>query len=221
MKEAQLAENEKIMLQLTEEKLAIAAEKSRLETSSKLSQNYDAHRSRAEIEAALQVAREATELTDREREKLCKQQSDTEIFKRTLLDKERKLLLKEQEIENITKIAEQKYRDGEKAILEARLIEGKCGDRLKDIQRHSSSLAQREKKLAEEKIALSKERLAIHQTIKENKCSLCRVDGYQSHENIDNLVEQDHSESYKVSNAKMKQKCMHNCRIAFCDSPIL
>lgn len=166
------------MQQLTEEKLSLIAEKSRLETTSKLQASYDTSKGKAEIEAALQVAKEATDLTDREREKLCKKQSELELFKRTLQERERKLYMKEQEVDNLGKIAEQKFKDGEQALLQARVIENRCSERLKDVQRHSHSLANREKKLAEDKIFISKERLAIHNTT-ENKCSLCKVDGFQ------------------------------------------
>lgn len=185
------------MLELTEQKLSIAAEKSRLEINAKLSQNYDINKGRAEIEAALQVAKEATTLTDQEREKLYRQQIEIESVKRQLLDRERKLELREQEIENLIKIADQKYKDGERALLEARAIESKCSDRMKDIQRQYASLTNREKKLAEEKIFLSKERMSIQNRTSENKCELCKVAVYIN-QNDDNVVEQDHSESYKV-----------------------
>lgn len=178
MKENQLAEHERIMLQLNEEKLAIASEKSRLATTLKLNQNFDLSKGKAEIEAALQVAKEATELTDRERVELCKQRSELEILKRTLSDREKHLYLKEEEMRNVSRIAEQKYKDGERYMMEAKAIETKCTDKMREIQRHSQSLAMREKKLAEEKIELSKERLAIHTQV-ENRCSLCKVDGYQ------------------------------------------
>lgn len=189
------------MEQLTEQKLAIVTEKSRLETAARLNQNYDINKGKAEIEAALQVAKEATELTDNEREKLCRKQCELEILKRSLVDRERKLQMKEHEIENVAKMAEQKYRDGEKALLEARTIENRCSDRLKDIQRHSSSLAIREKKLAEDKIALSKERLSLHNRVAENQCGLCRVGSHNAslHEDAqENVVEQDLSDSYRV-----------------------
>lgn len=174
LKEKQLAENEKVIQQLTEEKLAVATEKAKLETSVKLNQSYDASRGKAEIEAALQVAKEATEATDRERLDLIRQKSELEIFKRNLFDREKFIFSKEEELKNISKISEQKYKEGDRCITEAKTIESKGVERMREIQRHAQSLATRERKLAEEKIALSRERVAIHTT--ENRCSLCRVD---------------------------------------------
>ncbi|KAF2887920.1 hypothetical protein ILUMI_18253 [Ignelater luminosus] len=197
LKESMLAEQEKVMLHLTEEKLCVSAEKARLETAAKLNQNYDAQKARAEIDAAIQVAKEATELTDREREALHRQQSEAEILKRNLLDKEHKLALKENELHEMLKNAERKMQDGEKAIREAKTLEAKYNTRLKDIQGQLMSLMNREKKLAEEKISLSKERLSLHNSLRQvKKCSLCAADNLKPEESTfadDVVVEQDFS----------------------------
>lgn len=170
-----------MVLKLTEEKLAISAERARLETSAKLSQNFDKSKASAEIEAALKVAREATELTDRERENLCRQQCEIEMLKRTLQDRESKLNSKEMELDKLFRVSDQKYRDGEKALNEAKLTEHKYNERLRDIQKQLVSLTAREKKLTEEKISLSKERLSLHAQLKDNKkCGLCEVDNYNT-----------------------------------------
>lgn len=79
-----LAEQEKIILQLTEEKLTMSAEKARYDTSSKLNVQFDTQKAKAELEAAIQVAKEATEMTDRERETLQRRISEVESLKRVL-----------------------------------------------------------------------------------------------------------------------------------------
>lgn len=55
LKESILAEQEKNILSLTEQRLILEAEKSRIETAAKLHKNYDPQVARAEIDAAVQV----------------------------------------------------------------------------------------------------------------------------------------------------------------------
>lgn len=55
LKESILAEQERSMLYITEQRLALEAEKSRLETAAKLNKSYDPQVARAEIDAAVQV----------------------------------------------------------------------------------------------------------------------------------------------------------------------
>lgn len=175
-----MAEQEKVFLQLTEEKLALSAEKSKLTTTIKLNQNYDSQRAKTEVDAAILVAKEAAELTDRERKNLHRQQSEIESLKRNLLDKEEKLMLKENELHELFATAERKGRDGERALAEAKLLEAKFNARLKDIQGQLISLTNREKKLVEEKIAVSKERVALHNLKQVKKCSLCTAENLQT-----------------------------------------
>lgn len=104
------------------------------------------------------MAKEAAELTDREREKLQRQQYELESLKRNLLDKERKLALKERELDLLMQKAETKIRDGDKAMDNAKLLEIKYNERTKDLQNQMMSLTNRERKLTEEKIELSRER---------------------------------------------------------------
>lgn len=183
-----LAEQEKTLLQLTEEKLSLAAEKSRLETSNKLMINYDSQKSKAEIDAAVQIAKEATEMADKERENLHKERCEIEKVKRSLQDQERKLSLRETEVENLMKEAERKKNEGEKAIFESKSIENKYNERLKDLQNQLVMLSSREKKIAEEKIALSKERLSLNTLMRQTKkCSLCSADPQKLDENNLNI----------------------------------
>ncbi|GJQ79018.1 hypothetical protein Trydic_g179 [Trypoxylus dichotomus] len=171
LKEQLLAEQESKTLQLTEEKLAISAERSRLETSTKLLQNYDSQKARAEIDAAIEVAQKAAELTDIERKNLQRVQCEVETLKRSLLDREHKLALKEKELEVMMQIAEKKSKDGEQAIVQANATQRDYNERLKDIQNQLVSLTMREKKLAEEKISLSKERIMLQGQMRQLKHS--------------------------------------------------
>lgn len=87
-----------------------------------------------------------------------RQQYELESIKRNLLDKERKLTLKERELDSLMQKAESKIRDGERAMDTAKMLEIKYNERMKDLQNQMASLTSRERKLAEEKIELSKER---------------------------------------------------------------
>ncbi|KRT86084.1 hypothetical protein AMK59_1062, partial [Oryctes borbonicus] len=171
LKEQLLAEQESKTLQLTEEKLAISAERSRLETSTKLLQNYDSQKARAEIDAAIEVAQKAAELTDIERKNLQRVQCEVETLKRSLLDREHKLSLKEKELEVMMQIADKRSKDGEQAIVQANATQRDYNERLKDIQNQLVSLTMREKKLAEEKIGLSKERITLQGQMRQLKYS--------------------------------------------------
>lgn len=54
--------------------------------------------------------------------------------------------------------AESKIRDGEKTMDCAKMLEIKYNERMKDLQKQMASLTARERKMAEEKIELSRER---------------------------------------------------------------
>lgn len=177
LKETLLAEQERVLLQLTEEKLALTVERSKLETAAKLSQSYEPQRVKAEIEAAVQVAREAAEMADKERAQLQRQQVEVESFKRNLIDRERKLEQRELDVGKAMQSVERKSRDGDRALAEAKQLEANYNERLRTIQSQLVHLTSREKKLAEEKIALSKERVALNNSFRQRKrCGLCAVD---------------------------------------------
>lgn len=194
MKETLLAEQEKVILAITEEKLKVSAEKIRLETSAKLQQNYDSQKGQVEMDAAIQAAKEATMQTDEERKSLYRQQAEAETLRRNLNDKEQKLNFREAELQSVIKNIERKALDGEHALNEAKTLQTKYNERLKDIQRQLTSLAGRERKLNEEKIILSKERLALQSNIREIKrCSLCTTDNRCANEPelLNDVVEHD------------------------------
>ncbi|XP_071050187.1 fas-binding factor 1 homolog [Onthophagus taurus] len=195
LKDTLLGEQEKLILQLTEERLALATERKRFETQSKLSQNYDSQKGKAELEAAIQVAKEAAEMTDRERDVLYKQQAELESLKRVVIDREKKVSFKEKDLEGKIKETLRKSIEGEKAIEDAKTLERNVNNRMREIQMQLNALAGREKKLADEKIAMSKERLKLNNELSRvKKCSLCSAGelGGRFQENDENSeVEQD------------------------------
>ncbi|KAF5287870.1 hypothetical protein FQA39_LY15646 [Lamprigera yunnana] len=190
LKENMLAEQEKTILQLTEEKLLISAEKSRLETRSKLNDTFENKRDKVEIDAAIQVAKDAADRIDREREKLQKKQCELESLKQSVVDKRHQLMLRETQLQDMFLSAERKAKDGDRALSEAKALEIKYNSRLKDIQAQLISLSAREKKLAEEKIALSKERVSLHNKLQQTKkCSLCTSDNANKPDDLNCTLE--------------------------------
>uniref|UniRef100_A0A1Y1MZU4 Fas-binding factor 1 C-terminal domain-containing protein n=1 Tax=Photinus pyralis TaxID=7054 RepID=A0A1Y1MZU4_PHOPY len=169
-KEQLLVEQNNQILQITEEKLRISAEKSKLETAAKLTQNFDAERNKVEIEAAIQVAKEAAERADHERKQLHGKHAEVESLKRSLVDQQHQLSLKEQQLKQLMLKADQRAKDGEQALIDAKLLEENCNARLRDIQTQLMSLRNQEKKLAQEKVMLLREQTNIKRT---KRCSLC------------------------------------------------
>lgn len=204
LRETILAEQEKSLHELTEEKIQLHSERVRLETASKLNPNYDAQRAKAEVEAAIQVAKEAAEMTDKERENLIKQIREIETLKRTLLDKESRLKNRERDLDVAMEHANRKNLLGEKALEDARIIQMNYNDKLREMQAQISSMNMRERKLAEDKIAISKERLTLHSNARQlKKCGLCAVENHQINEdhesNLSEPVEHDMPRFISVS----------------------
>ncbi|KAG5896351.1 hypothetical protein JTB14_005829 [Gonioctena quinquepunctata] len=178
LKESLLAEQEKIIQQLTEEKLQISAQKSRIETSSKLSVNFEAEKMKREAETAIQVTKELTEKVSQERESLYRQKTELESLRRILTEKERELAEKEADLDFLTRDTNGKLKENQKVLAEAKRMENIYKERLQELQNQWVSISSREKKLAEEKIQLSKERLALYTCMKTSKsCVLCKPDG--------------------------------------------
>nr|XP_023014910.1 fas-binding factor 1-like [Leptinotarsa decemlineata] len=177
LKESLLAEQEKMITQLTEEKLLISTEKVRLETSSKLTTNFEAEKAKREAETAIQVTKELTEKVNQEREALFRQKSELETARRNLADRERELTEKETELDLLVQETNRKLKENRKLLTNAKRVENIYNERLQELQNQWVSISNREKKLSEEKIQLSKERLALYTSSKTSKtknCVLCK-----------------------------------------------
>lgn len=76
----------------------------------------------------------------------------------------------------------EKQSQADKNNSEAEFLQRKYEDRIRRVQEHVVSLNAREKQIAKEKVALSRERLALHNERKEiegrQQCSLCRTSQY-------------------------------------------
>lgn len=173
-----LAEQEKMIMQLTEEKLLLSSQKARNEVSSKLTNTYETEKIKAEAEAAIQVAKELTEKVHLERSYLNRQKIELETLKRNLTERERELDDKQVELEFLVQDTQRKLKDDKRVLTEAKMMENMYKERLQELQQQWTSITNREKKLAEEKVFLSKERLGLYTQAKINKnCGLCKADG--------------------------------------------
>ncbi|CAG9761485.1 unnamed protein product [Ceutorhynchus assimilis] len=173
-KETLLAEQEQVTMQLTEEKLKLSAEKSRIQVSAKLVSNYEVEKVKTEAETAIQVAKELTEKLNLERSFVQRQKVELDSFRNKLMEKERELLEKEETLEEVKRTVQQKTNEDRRVIQETRHLEIRYKEKLSELQKQAISLSNREKKLAEEKLLISKERLTLYTTIKtQNACKKC------------------------------------------------
>lgn len=95
------------------------------------------------------------------------------------MEKEKQLLDREEQVEETRRELEQQKERDRRMVQEARHLEQRYKDRLMELQAQASSLTEREKKLAEEKLLISKERLALYASPKPastKKCTLCEAD---------------------------------------------
>ncbi|XP_030766192.1 interaptin-like [Sitophilus oryzae] len=180
LKESILAEQARVTAQLTEEKLRIDSEQTRLKVSASLVTDYEVQKVKNEAETAIQVAKELTEQLTRERNLVQRQKVDLENFRRRLVEKEVELTEREEEMEEVRREMRQKIVEDRRISQEARVLEARYKEKLSELQEQTLSLSGREKKLAEEKIQISKERLALYTSIKEKantkKCVLCKTE---------------------------------------------
>ncbi|XP_050301489.1 fas-binding factor 1 isoform X2 [Anthonomus grandis grandis] len=180
LKETLLAEQERITMQLTEEKLKLVAEKSKLDVSAKLVNSYEIEKIKTEAETAINVAKELTEKLNMERNSVLRQKSELESLRQQLLEKERNLIEREEYLELNRQSMQQKSLEDKRLVQETKFLENRYKEKLQELQSQAMSLSNREKKLAEEKLLVSKERLNLYTSMKSqtgaNKCMLCRTE---------------------------------------------
>ncbi|XP_021933218.1 fas-binding factor 1 isoform X2 [Zootermopsis nevadensis] len=176
LKESMLSEQQTLSQQLQQEKLSLASEKSRLETLARLhgTPSPDILKLRAELEAGLEVVQEASQQAQSECEKIRNQHRRLEEEKRRLEDLEHDLTSRARELETLSQMAVATKAEGKWALEEARRIEKQRSEQTADIQKQLVELRDREKRLAQEKVLLSQERLALQNLRGQDLCSYCR-----------------------------------------------
>lgn len=178
LKALQLAEVERMHLDVQQERNRLLVEQQKLEMQHKLQEQGDLDRERLELEAQLQVARDAIKRADEQRERCHKQQRELEQRKRVLLDKENALSMKEDEVLQTSTAyrlaikrlhtAEHKARDAEQ-LLHAKLQ--LLGKRAHELSEKEAQISQERMLLAQDRIALQK----MKQKIGQSKCALCKM----------------------------------------------
>ncbi|XP_022226377.2 trichohyalin [Drosophila obscura] len=179
LKTIQLADTERLHLELQQERTQLAVERQQLEMKHKLHDNGgNLDQDRLEVEAQLKVAREAIRRADQERDRCHKLQREVEARKRLLADRENDLNIKEDEMAQSTtayrmatsrsQMAEQKAREADQ-LLQAKLqLLGK---------RHHE-LSEKEAQLSQERMLLAQDRIAMHNLKKQilrSRCALCKM----------------------------------------------
>ncbi|XP_044736955.1 uncharacterized protein PFB0765w [Chrysoperla carnea] len=207
MKQEALEENEKLNAQILEARLTLAAEKSRLETEGKLKNdnNYEVLKSRTEVDAAIKAAQNAIELATEERNKLAEERRQIEIERQSLQSTERRLLKREDDLNNMLKQCERKKDEAAQMLNESKMLEMKYNEQHKSLQNQMASLRLREKKLAEDKVLISKERIALHRGAGGNEpCPTCSSGVHSNEFSKDKLLDEIESTFVRCDNNQDK-----------------
>ncbi|KAH8370987.1 hypothetical protein KR093_005860 [Drosophila rubida] len=179
LKSLQLAEMERLQLDNQQERTRLLVAQQKLEMQHKLrNEQGDTEKERLELEAQLQVARDAIKQADEQRDRCHKQQRDLEQRKRALQDKENALHVKEDEVVqassayrlaiNRSHMAESKAREAEQ-LLHAKLQ--LLGKRAHELSEKEAQMSQERMLLAQDRIALQK----LKEQIGQSKCALCKM----------------------------------------------
>ncbi|GBP54278.1 Fas-binding factor 1 [Eumeta japonica] len=108
---------------------------------------------------------------------LSEERSKLNMEKQQLHIEEQRILAKSRDMELLAKTAIEKQMTADKKYSEAEYVQKKYEERIRRIQEHAVSLNAREKQIAREKVALSRERLNLHNERRQmegKQCSLCR-----------------------------------------------
>uniref|UniRef100_A0A6P4EJP7 Trichohyalin n=1 Tax=Drosophila rhopaloa TaxID=1041015 RepID=A0A6P4EJP7_DRORH len=178
LKSLQLAETERLHHDLQQERNQLAVERQQMELKQQLHEHGDQDKDRRELEAQLQVAREAIRRADEERDRCHKLQREVEQRKRLLLDKENALNLKEDELGQATgayRLATSRTHMAEHKAREAdQLLQAK----LKIMGKRAQDLGEKEAQLAQERMLLAQDRIALvnlKKQILRSRCALCKM----------------------------------------------
>lgn len=168
MKHEAMAENEKLNTQIMEAKLTLAAEKSRLETEGLFKKDFDLQKTKVEVEAAIQAAHTVTNLAEVERQQIAEERKKLHQERSQFETVERNLKNREIELTSMLQMCDRKKEEAAQMLQESKLLEMKYNEQHKSMQNQLSSLRIREKKLAEDKVNLTRERFS-----KERQCISC------------------------------------------------
>ncbi|KAJ2943675.1 hypothetical protein O0L34_g16788 [Tuta absoluta] len=111
-------------------------------------------------------------------EEVSDERSKLNLEKQQMHMEEQRILAKSRDLDLLAKTAIEKQTQADKKYAESEFIQKKYEDRIRRLQEHVVSLTNREKQIAKEKVALSRERLNLHNEKKlmetRQHCSLCK-----------------------------------------------
>ncbi|KAI4489207.1 hypothetical protein M0804_004705 [Polistes exclamans] len=143
---------------------------------------------RAKLEAAISAAQNANSRANQERLKWQEKIRELEIQQQQIQDKENELILRAKELENLTQSALKKKDEGIRALKQARQIEDQHKERVGQLQLQLEALAQRETKIASEKLHLARERLALRTAQTEKPVKDLKVNIHSTYEDIPTVL---------------------------------
>lgn len=108
------------------------------------------------MEAALRTAREISKEADLERARWQERVASIDAEKKRIKIKERSLMEKAKELEDLTQSAIVKRDEGVKALREAHRLEKQQKDQTSQLKMQLEMIAQRENKIASEKLSLAR-----------------------------------------------------------------
>ncbi|TDG43979.1 hypothetical protein AWZ03_009614 [Drosophila navojoa] len=178
LKALQLAEIERMHLDVQQERNRLLVEQQKLEMQHKLHEQSDLDKERLEVEAQLQVARDAIKKADEQRERCHRQQRELEQRKRVLLEKENALNLKEDELVQTSSTYRVAIKRLQTAEQKAREAEQLLHAKLQLLGKRAQELSEKEAQISQERMLLTQDRIALHkmkQKIGQSKCALCKM----------------------------------------------
>ncbi|CAH0729924.1 unnamed protein product, partial [Brenthis ino] len=135
-------------------------------------------------------------------EEVAEERSKLNAEKQELHIEEQRVLSKSRDLDILAKTAMDKQSQADKKSSEADFLQKKYEDRISRIQEHVVSLNCREKQIAKEKVALSRERLSLHNERKElegKQCSLCKNSQFTQNSNFTPVSRNYGFQAYPVS----------------------
>ncbi|XP_048102629.1 fas-binding factor 1 homolog isoform X3 [Alosa alosa] len=180
-KSALLEEQQQVMQRCAEERRKLAAEWTQFHTQEKLRQDRvereasrvlerDAHREgsiisfaqeQAELKLRAGELKQREDMVTREREALDRLREDLDRDKERLSATAIRLKTRAQEVESFSKLASEKFEEGERALQEARQVEAEHQTRLRSIHAQMEQLRQQEQHLHKERMRVTEHRREV------------------------------------------------------------
>lgn len=178
MRESHMNEREAHAKQFEDSHSALLLERSKLETMMRLADKQTDKLNGAK-NTAVNVAEEAYQKLEKEREKLIQMQNEYGIKKRELKFQEKQLLNTKTELETAVNSALARESVAEKLITKAKSMEAVLQFKIKMLQSHFKDIVSREREISSAKLSLSHERLQfeiLRKNLYKSRCNLCKLD---------------------------------------------